>query len=183
MRLTTYSVSKSMLNGVAMMRLGQLYGPTVYSQLIRDYVPQYTAGGDWSNVTFDNTIGLATGNYLSASGSDESSPQEVAFFNAEEYAPTINEAFIAFPSQAPPGTVFVYHSSDAFIVNQAMNACNSNREAAPTSSTWFAAMSLRPFISARASIRSAPITAQLESRWDMPACSSFRMTSPRSTSC
>ena len=123
MRLCTYSVTKSMLNGVAMMRLGQLYGPTVYSQLIRDYVPQYTAGGDWSNVTFDNTIGLATGNYLSAASmADESSPQEAAFFDAEDYAPKINDAFIAFPSQVPPGTVFVYHSSDAFIVNQAMNA-------------------------------------------------------------
>ncbi len=123
MRLCTYSVTKSMLNGVAMMRLGQLYGPTVYSQLIRDYVPQYTAGGDWSDVTFDNTIGLATGNYLSAASmADESSPQEAAFFDAEDYSPKINDAFIAFPSQVPPGTVFVYHSSDAFIVNQAMNA-------------------------------------------------------------
>jgi len=33
---------------VAMMRLGQLYGNTTYSQLIRDYLPQYVLGGDWS---------------------------------------------------------------------------------------------------------------------------------------
>jgi hypothetical protein len=123
MRLPTFSVTKSMLNGVAMLRLGQLYGPTVYSQLIRNYVPQYTAGGDWSNVTFDDTIELATGNYLSAvSMSDENTPQATAFFDAEDYTPKINDAFTAFPSQVPPGTVFVYHSSDAFIVNQAMNA-------------------------------------------------------------
>jgi hypothetical protein len=123
MRLTTYSVSKSMLNGVAMLRLGQLYGPTVYSQLIRDYVPQYTAGGDWSNVTFDNTINLATGNYLSAASmSDENTPQAIAFIDAEDYATKINDAFTAFPSQVPPGTVYVYHSSDQFIANQAMNA-------------------------------------------------------------
>jgi hypothetical protein len=123
MRLTTYSVSKSMLNGVAMLRLGQLYGPTVYSQLIRDYVPQYTAGGDWSKVTFDNTINLATGNYLSAASmSDENTPQAIAFIDAEDYATKINDAFTAFPSQVPPGTVYVYHSSDQFIANQAMNA-------------------------------------------------------------
>jgi len=123
MRLTTYSVTKSMLNGVAMMRLGQLYGPTVYSQLIRDYVPQYTAGGDWSKVTFDNAVGLATGNYLSAASmSDEGSPEMSTFYSAEDYAPKINDAFIAFPSQVPPGTVYVYHSSDQFIANQAMNA-------------------------------------------------------------
>jgi hypothetical protein len=112
-----------MLNGVAMMRLGQLYGPGVYSQLIRDYVPQYTAGGNWTSVTFANTIDLATGNYLSAAYlSDEGSPQMAAFENAEDYATKINDAFIAFPSQVAPGTVWVYHSSDAFIVNQAMNS-------------------------------------------------------------
>jgi len=123
MRLPTFSVTKSMLNGVAMMRLGQLYGPGVYSQLIRNYVPQYTAGGNWSNVTFDDTINLATGNYLSAvSMSDENTPQAIAFIDAEDYATKINDAFTAFPSQAPPGTVFVYHSTDQFIANQAMNA-------------------------------------------------------------
>jgi hypothetical protein len=123
MRLTTYSVSKSMLNGVAMLRLGQLYGPGVYSQLIKDYLPQYVDGGDWSNVTFDNTIDLATGNYLSAvSMSDENTPQAIAFIDAEDYATKISDAFSAFPSQVPPGTVFVYHSTDQFIANQAMNA-------------------------------------------------------------
>ena len=106
MRLPTYSVTKSMLNGVAMMRLGQLYGPGVYSQLIKDYLPQYVDGGDWSNVTFDNTIDLATGNYLSAvSMSDENTPQATTFFDEEDYTPKINDAFTAFPSQVPPGTV------------------------------------------------------------------------------
>jgi hypothetical protein len=95
-----------MLNGVAMMRLGQLYGPGVYSQLIKDYLPQYVDGGDWSNVTFDNTIDLATGNYLSAvSMSDENTPQATTFFDEEDYTPKINDAFTAFPSQVPPGTV------------------------------------------------------------------------------
>lgn len=123
MRLPTYSVTKSMFNAVAMMRLGQLYGSEVYSQLIRNYVPQSThSAGDWSNVTFDNAIDLATGNYLSATYmADSGSPQMAAFDSAEDYSTKINDAFV-FPNQAAPGTVWVYHDNDAFIVNQAMNS-------------------------------------------------------------
>jgi hypothetical protein len=122
MRLPSYSTAKSALNGVALMRLGQLYGPRVYSQLIRSYVPQYTDGGDWSSVTFDNTIDMATGNYLSATYmSDDFSTPMSAFKNAEPYATKIGDAFSPFPHQASPGTTWVYQSAAAFILNQAMN--------------------------------------------------------------
>jgi hypothetical protein len=123
MRLTSYSTAKSAFNGVAMMRFGQLYGPGVYSQLIKNYVPQYTDGGDWSSVTFNNTIDMATGNYLSSVyNSDENGPQMFAFYLAEPYATKIADAFTPFHSHAAPGTVFVYQDNAAFIVNQAMNS-------------------------------------------------------------
>jgi len=123
MRLPSYSTAKSVLNGMAMMRLGQLYGPGVYSQLIKDYVPQYIYGGDWSSVTFDNAINMATGNYISSdSYFDELSSAYGIFNNAELYAPKIDAAFTYYPHQAAPGTTFVYQSVAMFIVNQAMNS-------------------------------------------------------------
>ena len=73
-------------------------------------------------MTFDNAIDLATGNYLSATYmADSGSPQMAAFDSAEDYSTKINDAFV-FPNQAAPGTVWVYHDNDAFIVNQAMNS-------------------------------------------------------------
>jgi len=123
MRLPSYSTAKSAFASVAMMRLGELYGKGVYSQLIRDYVPQSTLGGDWSKVTFDNTIDMASGNFISAKfHSDEDGPAEIAFLEAEPYDKKIAAAFAPFPHNADPGTTWVYQSHATFIVTQAMTA-------------------------------------------------------------
>lgn len=121
MRLPSYSTAKSAFASVAMMRLGQLYGSRVYSQLIRDFLPESRLGGDWSKVTFDNTLDMATGNYVSAKfHSDEDGPQEVAFLETESYDKKIAAAFAPFPHNADPGTTWVYQSHATFIVTQAM---------------------------------------------------------------
>ncbi len=122
MRLPSYSTAKSSFAGVATMWLGQQYGDKVYSQLIRDYVPQFTDGGDWTNVTFNDTSDMATGNYISAiPQADEDSPQEHAFLVAESYNTKIADAFTPFPHKAAPGTTWVYQTHASFILTQAMN--------------------------------------------------------------
>ena len=122
MRLPSYSVAKSSFAGLAMMWLGQKYGGAVYGRLIRDYLPQYVDGGDWTNVTFANTADMATGNYISAGReADEGGPQEHAFLIAEPFDTRIADAFTPFPHQAVPGTTWVYQTHAAFILTQAMN--------------------------------------------------------------
>lgn len=122
MRLPSYSIAKSWFAGMAMMWLGGRYGSSVYGRLIRDYVPQYADGGDWTKVTFNNTSDMATGNYISASfDADESSSQELAFLTAEPYSARIADAFTPFPHKAAPGTTWVYQSHATFILTQAMN--------------------------------------------------------------
>jgi len=121
MRLPSYSTAKSAFAGVAMMRLGQLYCATVYSQLIRDFVPQYSLGGDWTKVTFDNALDMATGNFIAPTfEADEDGPSEIAFLTAETYRDKIADAIRPFPHKAEPGTTWIYHSSDTFVVTQAM---------------------------------------------------------------
>lgn len=122
MRVPSYSTAKSVFNGIAMMRLGQLYGAGVYSQRIRDYVPEYTRGGNWEDVTFDNALDMATGNFISASYmADEDGPESSAFFQAVSYSTKIDAAFAPFPQRAVPGTVWVYQSAASFITTQGMN--------------------------------------------------------------
>jgi hypothetical protein len=122
MRLPSYSTAKSAFNNVAAMRLGQIYGTGVYSQLIRDYLPQYTAGGDWTSVTIDNALDMATGNFISSAYmSDENGPENQGFIATTPYSEKIDRAFRLFPHQAPPGTVWVYQDAAAFIANQTMN--------------------------------------------------------------
>src|ERR1700735_191823 len=94
MRFASYSVAKSAFAGLALLWLGQQYGSSVYGELIRNSVPQYLEGGDWTNVTFANTSDMATGNYVSTKEEeDEDGPLEDAFINAEPYAGKIKEAF------------------------------------------------------------------------------------------
>jgi CubicO group peptidase (beta-lactamase class C family) len=123
LRLPSYSTAKSAFAAIALMRLGQKYGSGVYDLLINDYVPEAADGaGDWSAVTFQNAIDMSTGNYEQDGFEvDEGSAAMIAFLDrAETYADKIKFAF-QFPSQKPPGQVWVYHTSDTFIVTRAMN--------------------------------------------------------------
>ncbi|MFB3923984.1 MAG: hypothetical protein ACE145_19860 [Terriglobia bacterium] len=121
MRMASWSTAKSILNSIAMMRLGQVYGSEVYSQLIRDYVPESIRGGDWSAVTFGHTLDMTTGNYQSANYmADDNGADGQAFIRAESYDAKMDLAFRPFPHQAAPGTTWVYQTFASFILNQAM---------------------------------------------------------------
>lgn len=120
LRAPSYSTAKTAFAGIALMRLGQKYGTGVSNLLIKDYVPEYSVG-NWNSVTFNHTIDMATGNYrLAGYMSDEGGSYMETFFLAEPYTDKINAAF-NFPNKTSPGTTWVYHSSDTFIVTRAMN--------------------------------------------------------------
>ena len=129
MRVPSYSLAKSSFAGVAMMWLGEQYGDEVYSRMIRDFVPEYVDGGDWTSVTFNNAADMATGNYISTNReADEASPQEHAFLLAEPYSEKIADAFTPFPHKAVPGTTWVYQTNTSFILTQAMNRYLQQRQ-------------------------------------------------------
>lgn len=122
MRAASFSTAKSAFVSVALMRLAQLYGPEVANLLIKDYVPEYKASpGDWDQVTFNHTIDMSTGNYVSPGFmTDDNSDNMGEFFGAQPYAARIAAAFTA-PHQADPGTRWVYRTSDTFILTRAMH--------------------------------------------------------------
>ncbi len=122
MRATSYSTAKSAFVSIALMRLAQKYGPQVADLLIKDYVPEYAASpGDWDDVTFNNTLDMATGNYRSAGYmTDEDGPQMGSFFGTQPYAQRIAAAF-DWPHSADPGTQWVYRTCDTFILTRAMH--------------------------------------------------------------
>lgn len=120
LRAPSYSTAKSAFASMALMRLGQKYGTGVSNLLIKDYIPEYSVG-NWTNVTFNNTIDMATGNYrLAGYEADEGGSYMETFFLAEPYTNKITAAF-NFPNKTMPGTYWVYHTSDTFIVTRAMN--------------------------------------------------------------
>jgi hypothetical protein len=120
MRAPSYSTSKSAFVSVALMRLAQKYDPGVANLLIKDYVPESSdSPGDWSEVTFNNVLDMATGNYQSAGYMVDEEQWDNPFWNGDYYDEIIAAAF-NWPHSAPPGTQWVYRTSDTFIVTSAM---------------------------------------------------------------
>ncbi len=121
LRLPSYSVAKSAFADTALMRLGELYGTGVYSQLIKSYFS--TQGGNWNSTTFANTSDMATGNYNSSSyETDESSAAMSTFLDAESYSSKNTDAFAFKQHYTTPGTLWVYQSAATYILTQGMNA-------------------------------------------------------------
>jgi hypothetical protein len=122
MRATSYSTAKSAFVSVALMRLAQKYGPDVAALLIKDYVPEHAdSPGNWDDVTFDNTIDMATGNYQSPGYMvDEDGAKMGEYFDTQPYTERIAAAF-DWPHSADPGTRWVYRTSDTFILTRALH--------------------------------------------------------------
>ena len=120
MRAPSYSTAKSAFTSVALMRLAQKYDPDVANLLIKDYVPETAdSRGDWSEVTFNNVLDMASGNYQSAGFMVDEEQWDNPFWTGDYYDEIIAAAF-DWPHGAPPGTQWVYRTSDTFIVTSAM---------------------------------------------------------------
>ena len=121
MRAPSYSTAKSIFPSLALMRLAQKYEPLVPDQLIKDYVPEANnSPGDWSKVTFDNTLDMATGNFQSAGYMEDEENFDIDPFWLEEYYAERIAAAFNWPHSAEPGTQWVYRTSDTFIVTRAL---------------------------------------------------------------
>ena len=121
MRQPSYSVAKSTFPALALMRLAQVYGPQVSELLIKDYVPEAVESrGNWDEVTFNNALDMATGNYDSAEFMvDDNSPKMNEFFGSSTLDEHINNA-LNWPNREEPGRTWVYRTSDTFLVTRAM---------------------------------------------------------------
>ncbi len=121
MRATSYSTAKSAFVSVALIRLAQKYDADVANLLIKDYVPEYAdSSGDWEQVTFNNALDMATGNYDSPGYmADDEGEKMGIFFGAQPYSERVKAAFNA-PHRVDPGTRWVYRTSDTFILTRAM---------------------------------------------------------------
>lgn len=116
--LPSYSWAKSMVAGLASMRLEQLY-PGAMRSLIADYV---SACDDWDGVTFQHALDMATGRYESdVYDEDEASEDTRKFFLTDRHDQKIDIA-CQYDRRSPPGKTFVYHTTDTYILGTAITA-------------------------------------------------------------
>lgn len=118
----SYSSAKSVFAGSALMRLEQKYSGS-FNQIIGNHVPDCVANGNWDDVTFANALDMATGNYsLSGYMSDEGATHTNDLFLPEDHASKIGYSCGEYSRKAAPGSKWVYHTSDTYILGTAMNA-------------------------------------------------------------
>ena len=125
MRVPSYSTAKSAFAGLALERLGQVYGSSVYDLLLKSYVTEMTGKSAWDTPTFRNAADMATGNYDSASYMvDEDAATPAGDFIIEEPYVSKMAAALGYTAHhsGEQGVTWVYHTSDTFLLTRAMDA-------------------------------------------------------------
>ena len=115
----SYSVAKSLAAGLGLMRLEKLH-PGVVDARIADHISQCSA---WGDVTFGQTLDMATGRYRSsADQADENAMLSHDFFATESHDAKLEAACTLFPRREAPGRRWVYHTTDTYVLGAAMSA-------------------------------------------------------------
>ncbi|HEY0104833.1 MAG TPA: serine hydrolase, partial [Rhizomicrobium sp.] len=122
MDLPSYSLAKSLFAGLGTMRLSRLY-PGVAGETVAPLVPECAAAGTWQDVTLGNLLDMASGHFnSSADQADEDAADIAPFFEASDHAGRIRFACTQYPRKAAPGTQWVYHTADTYLLGTALNA-------------------------------------------------------------
>jgi len=119
--LPSYSLAKSLFAGLGLMRLERLYPGTAMlkvSDLLAD-----CPGEGWDDVALIDLLDMASGHFQSSGYEvDEGALETIPFFDAETRAGKLSFACQAYPRRTLPGKLWVYHTSDTFLLGQAMTA-------------------------------------------------------------
>ncbi|WJG10104.1 serine hydrolase domain-containing protein [Aliiglaciecola sp. LCG003] len=121
MVLPSYSTAKTLFAGVAMLYLEKQYGD-LFEQPINKWVAQ-CQGSNWEGVTFAHLLDMSSGNFDSAGYAvDEASKQKLAFFTAKSNQQRLDFACNHYSRKKPPGSTFVYHTSETYLLGAGLNA-------------------------------------------------------------
>ena len=141
MRHGFYSISKSFGAMLSMLRLAQKYGDGVFDLRIKDYVDIDCNHEGWNNVTFGDTLNMAT-------GIGDIEPRRVTSYVEEDSAAITGKIIAAKTTKEKlkliasignypwdPGEVFRYRSIDTFILAMAMDQFIKSKEG-PSVHLW-----------------------------------------------
>jgi len=141
MRHGVYSASKSLGALVGMLRLAQKYGDGVFDLKIKDYVDIHSNHDGWSNITFGDTLNMATGigdiepRRVSSYVEEDSSALAEKIYKVQSASEKLEliAAFGNYPWR--PGEVFRYRTTDTFVLAVAMDRFIKSKEG-PNADLW-----------------------------------------------
>lgn len=120
-RLPSYSTAKTAFTAVALMHLAQIHGAEVAQLPLKDYLPK-TPKDRWLGVTFEHALDMTTGHYRGPGNQEDErdTTTELNFFVTEHRNRKLRGA-LAYPPQEPPGQRWVYHTTDTYLLTQAIS--------------------------------------------------------------
>lgn len=120
--LPSYSLAKSLVGGLASMRMARIY-PGVLTTPISELVPECRGAAGWNDVTVEDALDMASGHFNSRDFEvDEDAPELRRFLLAEDHASRIHFACSYYPLKLRPGSTWVYHTTDTYLLGTALNA-------------------------------------------------------------
>jgi hypothetical protein len=126
--LPSYSTAKSIFGGLGLMWLEERH-PGVKDETIASHVSECVDHGGWADVTLEHALDMATGNYTSAFYlRDEGATHTNDLFLPLDHASKVDYACNQFDRRVAPGTEWVYHTSDTYLLGTAMQAALRARE-------------------------------------------------------
>lgn len=150
--IALYSFTKSIHAFLMVAAIEALY-PGFRHELIQTWIPE-CADARWDNVTIENALDMATGNYQSAAYHQDESSSAIG----SEYFPKTTQreradfACNGWPKRVEPGTYSVYHTTDTELVGYAATAflnaqLNNNAQSFDTVMVpFFEALNLSQYI-------------------------------------
>ncbi len=119
----SFSVAKTAVAGVALMHM-ELLAPGTATKTVADLVPATGCRTDaWRDVRLVDLLDMATGHDdSSAYMADEDAPKVATFFGDTRHPYKLSFACEAYPRRQAPGTRWVYHTSDTYLLGVALNA-------------------------------------------------------------
>jgi CubicO group peptidase (beta-lactamase class C family) len=141
-RFGVWSATKSLVNEVALLRLAQKYGPSIFAERIADFVPQASRYPGWQNVRFADAANMATG---VGNGRLSQEPKNILDGALENYSPwyearSEEQKIQAALDGAKPfpwgaGKVARYRDQDMFLLGVAMDNY-VKQKAGESASVW-----------------------------------------------
>lgn len=121
MLLPSYSLAKSLAGTFGITLIENEHGKI--SDLVVGNLVEECKGKKWRDVTLEDLSDMTTGNFFSSIFDiDEAGLKQTRFvFDELSDAKKIELACNAYPRKSKPGTRFVYHTSDTYILGKALN--------------------------------------------------------------
>ncbi len=120
MSLPSYSTAKSTVGALSLMRLEQKYSGAK-DALVRDYVSECSNASKWGNVSLENVLDMATGNYASSAYEADEVDYAANWLYNNTHSGKVDISCNFYSNQEPAGQTWVYHSSDTYLVGRGVN--------------------------------------------------------------